>query len=117
MPSHMHQGRRKHKAETQAPHLNSVQCRYQPRFHDFSAQLLTTCEEVIILCLICAKSHLKHLLFCPPSLCIADFVLKTVVDVPNYQFWLIINFAQNHLIHLVGNESGCNVTVSLSNNS
>src|SRR6185312_10965701 len=44
MPSHMHQGRRKHEAETQVPHLNSVQCRYLPRFQDFSAQLLTACE-------------------------------------------------------------------------
>jgi len=44
MPSHMHQGKRKHGAEIQVPHTNSVQCRYQSCFQDFSAQLLTACE-------------------------------------------------------------------------
>ena len=113
----MHQGRRKHEAETQVPHLNSVQCRYQPHFQDFSAQLLTACEAGYHMMPHMYQISSQTPFVCPPSLCIADFVLKTVVDVPNYQFWLIINFVQNHPIHLLGNKSGCDVSVSLRNSS
>ena len=47
-------------------------------------------RQVIVWCLICAKSHLEHLLFSPPCLQITNGVLVSLLNVSNNHFWLII---------------------------
>src|SRR5438128_2679839 len=58
-----------------------------------------------------SKPHLEHLLFCPPCLRIADGVLESPLNVPDYHFWLVRQVVDDQTIHFIGDEGNRQITV------
>src|SRR5204862_6849 len=61
--------------------------------------------------LIRSNPHLEHLLFCPPCLRVADGVLESPFNVPNYHFWLVRQVVDDQTIHFIGDEGNRQITV------
>src|SRR6266542_4978905 len=110
-PSRMDQDKRILAEERLVLRSNSGSAGHPNCFPDFSQQFCTTYEAGYHMMPHTFQTSSRTPFVLPPCLRIADGVLESPLNVPDYHFWLVRQVVDDQTIHFIGDEGNRQITV------